>query len=99
MSYLKKPTIDLVKSILETQPQTRDSDDLLYITIVMQEKEKSPHVFKNLAWHIKNSLLTSYGSISRTRRLLQAEYPHLQGDNWLKNQKYAKEVRKEFANG
>lgn len=71
-------TKDLVKSVLESKPATRNSDDVLYIEVC---KTINPLYVDLPFWKILQSR-KSYGfppyeSVRRARQKLQSDYPEL----------------------
>ena len=71
---------ELVISILETCPPSRDSDDRLYVEVCKaKNKEISNCSFENFMLHRKDYGVPSYGSVGRARRKAQAEREDLVG--------------------
>lgn len=79
-------TAKLVKSILAKYPETRDSDNLLYLRAieVVARQNKSfgelqkmtvPHFLRNM----QRLNLPHYDTVSRARRKIQANHPELRG--------------------
>lgn len=68
----------IVKDVLETEPKTRNSDDLLYLKVCEAIKAGtgllSMYIFLTRR---KEYNLPSYGSVTRARRKLQAEHEEL----------------------
>ena len=91
----------IVRSILYSEPQTRDDDYLLWlraIRIVAAEKgftgfEKAVSVESFLS-NVKGMPLPKYETVSRARRKLQALYPELRGTE--RTQKARAKREKEF---
>lgn len=77
--------LPLVKSVLTDIPACRDNDAKLMWNVWFKQlpniKERS--VEEIAALHIKGKL-GSWESITRCRRKLQEEYPHLRGDKYEK---------------
>ena len=73
-------TNDLVKDILENIPETRNSDDLLYVNVV---KRVSPMLcqqpFSTVMLRRNEFKIPPFESVRRTRQKLQASYPELCG--------------------
>lgn len=88
-----KETHNLVKKILETVPQTRNSDMLLYYHVCL---EINKTVLKLPFWMVLLDL-KSYGlppiaSVGRARRKLQRECPELRADDKVKDKRTENEV-------
>lgn len=69
-----------VEMILEENPATRDSDDLLYLEVIRKAAPEAEHLsvgcfFRNR----KNLEVPSFESVRRTRQKTQAERPELKG--------------------
>lgn len=90
---------DKVKHILEKYPDLRDND--MGLMAVIWEVESA---YKYLGYtcdfldEFMKSSFTSPESITRVRRKLQEQYPHLRGKKWNKRHKQAKEVQLEIKN-
>lgn len=85
-----------VLNILTKKPELRDSDDKLAALIWFHElKEKgiSHETAYQIARIIGKGELTSFESISRSRRKVQEEYPELRGKLYAKRQGRQKDVR------
>lgn len=77
MESLKK-TEDIVKRLLETYPETRSSDDVLYARVceyVCKTVGELP--FPVVLMHRKKLGIPSYKSVERSRRKLQGAFPEL----------------------
>ena len=77
-----KNTTAIVKAILETEPQTRNSDSYLYLKVLeyISEKEGFALGFMTVPYFLEN--MKDYGyppfeSVRRTRQKLQATFPEL----------------------
>ena len=72
---------EIVKQILEEEPSTRNSDELLYkryCEIVEPSVLKlSFSTYLEVAKHLS---IAQFHSVKRSRRKLQEEYPHLRAD-------------------
>ena len=70
---------DLVKTILEQQPETRSSDNLLYIEVLA--RTSGQNVLNMPVWAFYENLrewkLPSIETVGRCRRKAQQENPHL----------------------
>ena len=81
-----KGTSKMVKEILITNPQCRNSDDILYLHIIRKVgAEKGLDIDKMsipmLLLHCRDLCLPSYESVSRARRKVQECYPDLKGND------------------
>lgn len=75
----------LVKTTLENYPQTRNSDALLYITIINRMSPKTAkRSYEDVMLRACEMGLPNYDTVSRTRRKLQAKYKALQGETKVK---------------
>lgn len=73
-----KRTQDLVKEILETVPETRNSDDELYFHVCKRiNPDAMLKPFYKVVLHRKEHALPPFESVRRTRQKLQAAYPEL----------------------
>lgn len=88
-----------VRKILENHPQTRESDQFLSATIWFNEmlalgigRDEAIKVCKL----IKENKLTSFESISRSRRKVQEETPSLRGRNYYERHRKQTKIRTEL---
>lgn len=98
-------TTNLVKGILEEYPDTRNSDNILYVRVCEQigrehginiNKMSMPFFLLNL----KDYNMPQYETVGRCRRKLQAEYPELQADANVEAQRELNEADfKAYARG
>lgn len=103
MKKLLKIT-DLVKGILEEQPETRDDDNLLWLEAIRETAYKKDCTYA-LDWGIAGIMcnihtlgLPTYGSVSRARRKLQEKHPELRGSEKARRKRAEREtVYKEYA--
>ena len=79
-------TIDKVLKLLNEDPRTRDSDELLTALIWWKECDKDMTVFGFLMNYSKK-FYTSAESIRRCRQKLQEEFPGLRGKSYLERKK------------
>ena len=91
--------IDEVEKFLTKYPELRDNDEKLmaniwwnYVSFNIGESASGKALLSMLA----EGKLPSYESISRCRRKLQEECPHLRGDKWHERHKRADNIRKEI---
>lgn len=79
-------TIDKVLKLLNEDPRTRDSDELLTALIWHQETDQTLTSFE---WLLKYSQkgFTSAESIRRCRQKLQEDFPGLRGKSYLQRKK------------
>ncbi len=75
-----------VLKLLNEDPRTRDSDELLTATIWYQECDKEMTAFGFLMNYSKR-MYTSAESIRRCRQKLQEEYQGLRGKNYMARHK------------
>ncbi len=80
---------DLVRIILENQPQTRNSDGLLWLEVLehqASEKGIDLRMFSVTSFlpRIGELGFSPFESVRRTRQKLQATYPHLAATDSVK---------------
>ncbi len=70
-----------VKTILEQEPETRDSDELLWLRTIesMSPEDIQKLNFSFVIRNVNYLSLPNYKSVCRARRKLQAKYPELNG--------------------
>lgn len=76
-----------VEHVLREHPETRDDDHKLFVwvcTLVCPGIMKEP--FGKAFWYHMENGMPSYESITRQRRKLQEQHPHLRGKKYLKRQ-------------
>lgn len=94
-----KQTRKIVKNILTDYPQTRNSDNALYIKVV---EALNPQVnnrpFASVFLNLSELGLPCFETVSRTRRKLQEEFPELQACDAVQDFRTEREeeFRKEF---
>ena len=91
-----KAVAPVVKQILSDYPATRDNDHLLCLKFWAKQNPKlreSDSSFWDFAEDFKNGKYKSIKSITRSRRILQAQHPELRGKNYKGKQKMAKDTR------
>ncbi len=98
-------TTRLVKHVLERVPETRDSDNLLYLEVIkVISNEKGVNLlglpmeqfFKQLTSHTIPSIET----VGRCRRKLQEKYPELKSNKVVEAYRSEREeMFKEYARG
>ena len=76
----KVKTFDLVKSILESDPNTRD-DDFELIWCVAREYDLTRCTFTNTIVEWRKRKLPSFESLTRARRKVQEMYPSLRASD------------------
>ena len=90
-----KSTHAVVKEVLVTDPETRNSDQLLYIRVC---ESLNPIVtakgFKDVMLNLKGFNLPSIETVGRCRRKLQAQYPDLRST--CKVQGYRDDLQMKF---
>lgn len=96
-----KNTSDIVKLILQRYPDTRNSDDLLYLKVC--EYVNGTHIslpFWKVIQERKDFGYPPFESVRRSRQKLQATYPELSSSKVVEAQREENEkVYKEFAIG
>ena len=75
-------TSDVVKSLLEERPATRDSDNILICLVYSKLGYSFKKPFCEIMEAVEHSKLPTMESITRCRRKLQEKYPHLRGDKY-----------------
>ena len=99
MGYNKLTTVmELVKDYLEAKPLLRDSDNKLVCRIwnnLLEAKGSNPKEASahDLLCLISQDKLPSFESISRARRKIQEQYPHLRGNTYKQRQNESKIYR------
>lgn len=82
-------TEKIVEEMLYKYPDTRSSDDLLYLTVC---KHVSPNLAKmtleNALLQRNNFDLPNYKSVERSRRKLQAKNPELRANEKVEDMRY-----------
>lgn len=85
---------ELVKTIMEQQPETRSSDNLLYIEVL--KRCTSQNVLNMPVWSFYQNLtewqLPSIETVGRCRRKAQQENPHLKAKPEVEGFRYDKET-------
>ena len=85
---------DMVKIILEQQPETRSSDNLLYIEVL--RRCTNQNVLNMPVWafyqNLKEWQLPSIETVGRCRRKAQQENPHLKSTAEVQGFRYDKQT-------
>lgn len=85
---------ELVKTILEQQPETRSSDNLLYIEVL--RRCTNQHVLNMPVWMFYQNQrewqIPSIETVGRCRRKAQQENPHLKATAEVQGWRYDKET-------
>ena len=93
MSNLRTLT-ELVRIVLEQQPETRSSDNLLYIEVL--RRCTNQQVLNMPVWMFYTNLtewhLPSIETVGRCRRKAQQENPHLKATAEVQDFRYDKEA-------
>lgn len=94
-----KTTQALVKSILENDPKSRNSDSILYLNVLNVCGERNGIDVKNMTvadflMHLNKNGFPPFESVRRTRQKIQAEYPELRAKD--KIQAFRAEQEKEY---
>ena len=91
MKNIKK-TQDLVKHFLETQPDTRNSDDLLYFKVCEHLNKRCLNMsFATVILNRNHFHLPPFESVRRSRQKLQAAFPELAGSDEVEAQREVNE--------
>ena len=88
---------ELVKTIMEQQPETRSSDNLLYLEVLRHYTDVTGKQTLNLpVWvlyqHMTEWNIPSIETVGRCRRKAQQENPHLKAKSEVKGFRYDKET-------
>ena len=96
-----KNTTKLVEDLLTTQPATRNSDDILYISVCRRINPIAINLsFADVLLKRKEWGLPAFESVRRTRQKLQAENPNLAGNSTVEgHRKVNEEIFREYARG
>lgn len=96
MSELRNLT-ELVKTILEQMPETRSSDNLLYVEVLKEyTRATGKETLQVPVWlfytHLKQWNVPSIETVGRCRRKAQQENPHLKATDEVQGFRYDKET-------
>ena len=81
-----KQTSAIVKQILTDYPQTRNSDNLLYVKVVEKLNERALYKpFWDVMASMKELGLPCFETVRRSRQKIQAKYEHLRADETVQN--------------
>lgn len=94
-----KNTTKLVKEILRSCPDTRNSDDLLFVKVCERINPLSINFsFATVLLNRKEWELPAFESVRRTRQKVQAEHPELAGNSTVEgHRKVNEQIFKEYA--
>lgn len=98
-------TANLVKTILQEEPQTRSSDSLLYLKVIERIAEEKGVDLENISvpFFLKNMsclYFPPFESVRRARQKIQAQHPELSANAKVQEQREINEVEyREFARG
>ena len=98
-------TTAMVKSVLISHPQARNSDNYLYYTICKHIGRRKGIDVDSMSMptfflHLKDYGFPGFETVRRSRQKIQAEYPELAGDSNVEGQRLLnKEAFKEYARG
>lgn len=94
MDNLEKFTT-IVKKILESQPETRNSDNLLYYRVCVKlNKQVLSLPFGEVLLHLKDYNLPQFETVRRARQKIQHEFKELAGTKNVEKTRHENE--KEF---
>lgn len=75
-----RQTSEVVKQVLTDQPETRNSDDLLYVAVCAKFNGLAVNLpFHRVMLNRKELNIPPFESVRRSRQKIQAEYPELAG--------------------
>ena len=87
-----KDTTEIVKFLLRTVPETRNSDQLLYCMVCSKKNSVAlGKPFSYVLLNLKELNLPPFESVRRTRQKLQAAYPELAGCDKVEEQRLLNE--------
>jgi len=95
-----KQTRQIVKNILELNPATRNSDNLLYLEVIERIGKGNTHKpIEEILLNLEELGLPCFETVRRTRQKLQAENPKLAACDMVQDYRSEREekYRKEFA--
>lgn len=71
---------DLIKELLIDNPETRDSDELLYVSVCRNISPESVNLpFAEVVLNGRERGIPSFETVRRTRQKIQESYPELRG--------------------
>ena len=88
-----------VASVLLSHPEARDNDNVLLVEFwKMEMNDNDNYAYKTHEFFNKLYLgqVTNASTISRIRRKLQMNYPHLRGERYQKRMEQQEEVKKDL---
>lgn len=95
-----KDYYELVKSIMEKYPDTRDDDMRLYAIVVHQKTRLKPDTaFYEAMYNHSRYDLPSYESVTRARRKVQEQEEALRGKKYNDRKKRQEECREHYQRG
>lgn len=101
--FHKKKTKEFIEELLILKPELKDNDEKLVSNVLFRFLLLGKHdahqmsAWKFLEMYAKNEL-PSVDYITRIRRKVQEECPHLRGESWNKRHKKAESIRKTIIN-
>ena len=105
MKNVLNTTANLVKVVLQEEPQTRSSDNLLYLKVIERIAEEKgidlenfsvPYFLKNMSF----MYFPPFESVRRARQKIQAQHPELSAKAKVQAQRKINEAEyREFARG
>ena len=97
---MNKQLKDIVERILENEPDTRNSDELLMLKVWAEQRPELRSIgytFGEFAHLFLNTkALSKMESITRCRRKVQEQRPELRGTKYIHRQEKEIEVRQEI---
>ena len=87
-----KQTSELVKHLLKTKPETRNSDMLLFVEVC---RAINPDIVNYPMWYVLLNLkefgLPNTETVRRARQKIQAQFPNLASDERIRRRKADRE--------
>ena len=91
-------TTEMVKELLQTRPETRNSDDILYYHVCAKINPICVNYpFCQIIQNRKSYGLPAFESVRRTRQKIQHDHPELRGDLYLKRMEKQTEFIEKFS--
>lgn len=93
-----KNTKEVVRDVLERIPKTRDSDAILICMVYDKLGKNWKLPFADIMYEVDQGRLPAFETISRCRRKIQEEFPHLRGTIQEQRQEQ-QQIYKDLAKG
>jgi hypothetical protein len=83
-----------VQVMLENYPKLRDNDNRLFMSLIlMLDKELKDQSVKEFTKKFITGRYPAMESVTRARRKVQEEFPHLRGESYINRQLNAENVK------